>query len=251
MARAGSKPPALRPESSAAWRASSRRPYLVQVGDQIEVKFFYSPELNDTPLVRPDGRISLQLAGEVPAAGHTPAQLTTAIREAYRGTLEDPEITVAVKQYAPQRVYVAGEVGRPGEVVLAGELSALQAVIQAGDFTQDGERRSVVVLRNTGDETPAFLLLDFVTPPQQRSLPPGIDAAVCDNGPIAECDRWMAALHPEQFVLQPTDIVFVPQTKVASVSQFFQRYIGNILPIFRNMAIGLSYDLNPPDVNLD
>lgn len=224
---------------------TAKRPYLLQVGDVIDVKFFYSPELNETPVVRPDGRISMQLLGDVQAAGRTPLQLADGLREGFKQILSNPEITVVVKQYSPQRIFIAGEVARPGELPLQGGLSVLQAVAQSGDFTHDAERDSVIVLRNNGTVALSFHLLDFVTPKADRIMSPDLSASACDEGNIEQCDRWMAAVYPEQFELRPADVVFVPPTKIANVSKFFERYVGNIIPIFRNMGFALQYTFIP------
>jgi len=86
--------------------------YIIQAGDQLDIKFFYNPELNDSVTVRPDGKISLQLVDEVQAAGQTPAQLDDFLTEKYAKELRKPVITVIVKSFASQRVYVGGEVNR-------------------------------------------------------------------------------------------------------------------------------------------
>jgi protein involved in polysaccharide export with SLBB domain len=72
------------------------REYKIQVGDQLDIKFFYNHELNEQVIVRPDGRISLQLVHEVMAAGLTPSELTTFLTEKYAAELEKPEITVYI-----------------------------------------------------------------------------------------------------------------------------------------------------------
>lgn len=196
------------------------RRYLLQPGDSFDVKLFYSPELNESVVVRPDGRISLQLIGEVEASGNSPGELERLLSERYAKELRDPKVTVVVRQYGPQRVFVAGEVRNPGELILQGDLTALQAVARAGFFTRDAETRNVVVLRYKGEDGPEFILLDM--------------KALMNGQPGAKGD----------VPLQPLDIVFVPQTEIATLADFFGRYVGNILPLWRNFGFSMIYYTN-------
>ena len=87
-----------------------------RAGDQLEVKFFYNPELNEQVIVRPDGRISLQLANEIMVAGLTPLELTDLLKKKYSTEISKPEITIIVRTFTSQRVFVDGEVNRAGLV---------------------------------------------------------------------------------------------------------------------------------------
>lgn len=90
--------------------------YRLSAGDKLDIKFFYNPELNETVVVRPDGRISLQLVDEVAVAGITPAQIDVLLTSKYSRELKRPDVTVIVKSFGVQQVYVGGEVGRQGPV---------------------------------------------------------------------------------------------------------------------------------------
>lgn len=71
--------------------------YQIQVGDQLDIKFFFNPELNEAILVRPDGRIALQLVGEIPVVGHTVEQIREILIKNYAGQLKNPEIAVLLR----------------------------------------------------------------------------------------------------------------------------------------------------------
>jgi protein involved in polysaccharide export with SLBB domain len=212
-AGSGAKPPAV-----------PRQPYLLQPGDSFDVKFFYSKELNESVVIRPDGKISLQLVGEIQAAGLEPGNLERELHTRYGKVLRDPTVTVIVKQVAPQRVFVAGEVRSPGEVVLQPDMTALQAVSRAGFFTRDAETRNVVVLRYKGTDGPEFIVLDI--------------KALMDGRTDAHRD----------VALLPMDIVFVPQTQIAGLADFFGRYVGNIVPLWRNLGFSMIYYTNSAKV---
>jgi protein involved in polysaccharide export with SLBB domain len=194
--------------------------YLLQPGDSFDVKFFYSQELNESAVIRPDGRISLQLVGEIQAAGLETGELERELRARYGRILRDPSVTVIVRQTQPQRVFVAGEVRSPGEVVLQPDMTALQAVSRAGFFTRDAETRNVVVLRYKGAEGPEFIVLNL------KALMDGQT-----NG-------------PRDVALLPMDIVFVPQTEIAGLADFFNRYVNSIVPLWRNVGFSMIYYTN-------
>src|SRR3990170_6815573 len=77
--------------------------YRLQPGDMLELKFFYTPELNESVTVRPDGRITLQLVEEVDALGRTVEELTRTLRDGYAGILTRPEIAVILRKSTGQK----------------------------------------------------------------------------------------------------------------------------------------------------
>jgi hypothetical protein len=90
--------------------------YQIQVGDQLDIKFFFNPELNENVLVRPDGRIALQLIGELPVVGNTVEQIRTILMKNYSGQLKNPEVAVLLRSSnVPGEVISAtGGEGNPG-----------------------------------------------------------------------------------------------------------------------------------------
>jgi len=105
--------------------------YKISGNDELDIKFFYNPELNEKVLVRPDGRISLQFANDVIAAGLTPAELTDILTEKYSTEFVDPEIAVIVRSFGGQQAYVDGEVPKPGMINLlqfSGDLTVSQSI---------------------------------------------------------------------------------------------------------------------------
>lgn len=186
--------------------------YFIQTGDQLDIKFFYNPELNETVTVRPDGRISLQLAPEITAAGLTPAQLTDTLMKNYAKELANPGITVIVRSFSSQRVYVDGEVNRPGMVAMTGPLTVLQAVAEAGGF-KDTAASQVLVIRKTQDKTPVAI---------------GVDLDDARN----------AVQGSQDILLAPYDVVHVPKSRVANVNKFVDQYIRRNIPIPFGMTYG-------------
>jgi polysaccharide biosynthesis/export protein len=121
--------------------------YRCDMGDVLDVRFPRNPELNEQAVVGPDGRISVQFAHDIQAAGRTLAELTKDISEAYSKELIDPFVSLSIRSYSGTRVYVAGEVALPGEFVETGPITALQAIARAGGFKTSAARSQVILIR--------------------------------------------------------------------------------------------------------
>ena len=213
------------PEATAVMGAPEKNfVYIIQPGDQLDIKFFYNPELNDSVTVRPDGKISLQLLDEVQAAGQTPAQLDVFLTEKYAEELRKPVITVIVKSFASQRVYVGGEVNRQGFVNLAAGMSPLQAVIEAGGLKETADPGAVLLIRKGPENQPVPVRVD---------LNGTLDGSGTQSG----------------IQLQALDVVYVPKTFIAEANKFVKQYIEDLL-LFRGVSLGFSYELNTDTVSV-
>lgn len=125
--------------------------YRLGVDDDVEVLVWKEPQLSTTVPVRPDGRISVPLVGELPAAGRTAGELERDIVAALSRTISSPSVTVLVKEIRSARVYVLGEVAQPGAFPVRGPISALQAIALAGGLTEFADRDGIVLLRRGPD----------------------------------------------------------------------------------------------------
>lgn len=122
--------------------------YTLGPEDVLAVFVWKEPELSTTVTVRPDGRITLPLAGELEAAGKTPRQLQTEVTERLEQYLEMPVVTVSVEAINSRQISVLGEVRRPGRYRIAQRTTVLDAIALGGGFTEFADRGDVVVLRN-------------------------------------------------------------------------------------------------------
>jgi polysaccharide export outer membrane protein len=153
-------PPASRDAAAPASRPDSAEtmPFVLQSSDALDVKFFYHPELNESVVVRPDGQISLQLIGEIMAAGLTPKELEAAIVERYANVLLKPEVTVVVRGLASRTFYIFGEVNQPGNYPFENGMIMLNAVAKAGGFTYRAQvDRMKVISANDPTKTPRLV----------------------------------------------------------------------------------------------
>lgn len=176
--------------------------YTLQIGDELDIKFFYDPELNEKVTIRPDGKISLGLIDDLQAAGLTPAQLDQEITHRYSEVLKEAHVTVIVREFVGQRVYVGGEVLSPRMVPLKGKMTALQCLHEAGGTKDTAKLTDVVVIRNQGG-TPVVFKVDL-----QKVLQDG-------NGDL---------------VLRSYDIIYVPKTFIAKADLFVEQHINQIIP---------------------
>jgi polysaccharide export outer membrane protein len=110
--------------------------YILGPGDVLEVSVWGYPDLTRTVAVRPDGRVSLPLAGEVHAAGLSVAQLTRVLTRAYAEYIREPQVTVIVKEFRRIRASALGQVARPGTYVLAPGSRLLDLLSEAGGLTE-------------------------------------------------------------------------------------------------------------------
>lgn len=210
-------PPA--PPNPEPVKAEYIQPYYLQVGDVLAVRLMLNPELNeDAVTVRPDGRISTTVAGDIPAAGHTVAEVTQALRQAYHHDLQNPRLIVEVRSFAPERVYVGGEVNNPGEFVTVGPaLTLSQAISRAGGVKLSGDNGNVFIIRRpAANVAPQLLSVRYSDVIHAR------DAAA-------------------DVVLAPYDTVYVPKTGIAEVYAIYNQYMQQ----FVNPSFGFNYIVNP------
>lgn len=121
--------------------------YIIGPEDVLEVIVWKNAELSKVVTVRPDGRISLPLVGDIDATGVTPAQLTNTIVEKLKQYKETPTVSVILQQVNSYGIYVLGEVAKPGRQFLKSKTTLLQAITNAGGFTQTASRTKIAIFR--------------------------------------------------------------------------------------------------------
>lgn len=197
--------PALADASSglAPGKVIDTNTYRLAPGDLIDVKFPYHPEENERVPVRPDGRIGLQVIGDVQAAGLTVKELEDIIVEKSSVTLRDPVVSVVIAQLAEHKVYVGGQVAKPGFVLFRDGLTPLQAIVERGGFVDDADTDSVLYIRRVGGEV------------QSQRL---------------DLESVMDGDSAEQIVMSPDDIIIVPRTFIGEADVWVDQWIRGLLP---------------------
>jgi protein involved in polysaccharide export with SLBB domain len=188
--------------------------YRLRPGDLLRVKFLYHPELDVKVPIRPDGSVTLQITGDIRAAGLTTAELEQVIKERSSDRLREPEVTVIVADVSDQRIYVGGEVRVPGFVPFHSGMTPLQAIMDRGGFTDVARLDSVLRLTPSHPEYHATRL-DFTRPLEEGS--------------------------PEWTLLSGGDVLYVPRTFIGDMGVFVRLYIRDILPIQPRIGAGTSF----------
>jgi polysaccharide export outer membrane protein len=154
------------PAATAAVSASTTPPpgYVIGAGDMLSILFFRDKDMSADVTVRPDGKISLPLLNDIAAAGYAPDELRVKLREAAAKFLEDPDVSVVVKEIKSRNVFITGQVARAGTYSLNSDMTILQLIAVAGGVLEYAHKDRIVVTRKEGghDQFFKFNLNDYI-----------------------------------------------------------------------------------------
>lgn len=190
--------------------------YQLVPGDVVDVEFFYNSELNQKVQIRPDGRISLRLVGDVELARKTVPEAVRDLEVAYRRILKTPSISLQIAGYASQKVYVGGEVLRAGAVNMPGDLTVLQAVMEVGGLAHSASS-SIILIRRDDKGAPYVKKLSLKN---------------VNGGPSEAAETR----------LRPFDVILVPEKRVAKMNRWVDEYMRRMSPAI--LTAGFSYLAN-------
>lgn len=192
--------------------------YEIGPGDEIELRFYYNPDLNDRLTVRPDGKVSVGFVQDVQAAGRTPAALSQEIRTLLAPHLRQPDVVVAVRSFGSQRVFVGGEVQRPGPVMLVGRMSILQTLAEAGWVRDTARKEEVVLVRRDPAGGRKIFAIDV-----EKALS-GEDLS-------------------QDVMLRPDDMLFVPPSAIANFDRWVDQHIRQALFFSTNAGFAVTRNI--------
>jgi len=143
---------------------ATAREYRLGPGDKLRIEVYKDPQLSQSLQVRPDGKITLPLIGDLEASGRTSIELRDTIATALKEYVTNPVVTVIVVEALASQIFVMGEVGKAGSVPLHGPTTILQALAMAGGFKEFANTKDVRVLRPSagGVQTIRFNYRDAV-----------------------------------------------------------------------------------------
>jgi polysaccharide biosynthesis/export protein len=168
--------------------------YTLRPGDVLDVSFRYSPTLDQSVSVQPDGFINLREIGEINVQGKTVPELVALLTQKYSDVLNKPEIFVSLKQSDPPHIIVTGEVARPGRYDLHGDTTVSAAVGIAGGLTKSSKHSDVLVVRFKPDSTYTVERINL--------------------------KQIYAGNFAEDVHLRPDDMVIVPKSKTATIREY-------------------------------
>ena len=152
--------------------------YRVGEGDAIQVSVWKEPDLSKTATVRPDGMVSLPLIGEVKVIALTSSEIKDLVTSKLAAFVVSPIVTVEITEIRSRRIFITGEIVRPGTYPLAGPTTVLQLIAQAGGLTPFAKRKSIVILRQENGRPVKYPfnyseVVHGRTPEQNIALVPG------------------------------------------------------------------------------
>lgn len=172
----------------------TRARYTIKAGDKMDVDFRYTPELNQSVTVQPDGYVTLETVGEIKVSGLTVAEATHLITLKSSVHLKDPRVTLTLKEFHKPYFVVAGEVEHPGRFDMDEPTTALQAVLEAGGMAADGRSSQVIVFRRINQQDDEVRVLNFHKVTSQRDL-------------------------EHDMMLEPGDIILVPRDRISKIDR--------------------------------
>lgn len=122
--------------------------YKIGADDVLNVVFWREPDMSAEVVVRPDGKISLPLINEVQALGHTPEELRAVLAAQAKRFIADPSVSVVVRQIHSRKVFITGNVERPGAYPLGGPTTVLQLIALSGGLREYADSKNIVIMRS-------------------------------------------------------------------------------------------------------
>jgi polysaccharide export outer membrane protein len=175
---------------------ASRQPrYRLRPGDVLAVTYRYTPEYNTTATIQPDGFITFPLIGEQKLGGLTLAEALSQLKAKAGERLNDPEITIDLKDFEKPYYIVGGEVANPGRFEIRGRVTALRAIEMAGGFKISSKASQVLLIRPVSGVDAETKLIDLKKVIDRRDL-------------------------KEDIELQPGDLLVVPKTRLGKIEPY-------------------------------
>lgn len=182
-------------------KTSPNLEYTLEEKDELYITVWENPDLNQEVIVRPDGKISFSLIGDIPALGLTISELKESITERLKEFIKNPVVSISLRKMAGAKIIILGEVVNPGVYNLSGSKSLLEAIGLAGGFTKDAVASSVVVIKNP------------TTNPQAMRL---------------NLNKALKGDATQNIMLAKEDVVFVPKKFIADLNYFLSQIIEPI-----------------------
>ncbi len=175
--------------------------HTLSAGDEFEIRFPFAPDYNDRVTVGMDGTVAPKQIGSVAVGGLTVDEARQRLEQRYAAVLKAPQLSITLRRYAPEVIYVDGWVAHPGLVRSEMPLTLERAIARAGGVKTGAKTENVLVMRHDADGG----LRTYSVALGPHEVPVGDDP-----------------------MLKSFDVVYVPQTALASVSEFARQYYANV-----------------------
>lgn len=185
--------------------------YKLVAGDQLDIVVSSAPELSRTLTVGPDGRVVMPMSRPIMAAGRTFLQVQAELMAELGKQLRDPTIAVTPRAYAPEQIYVGGQVGQPGTYTIPGRIGALEGILMAGGLRPTAKSRDIAILRRA---------------PNGGMMMRSVNI----RGGLLNIREYNDNLQ-----LRRGDIIYVPQSTIAEIGTFMENF-RRTLPVDFNLS---------------
>ena len=185
-----------------AQKQASSFDYYVNYDDVLEVFVWQNPDLSRDVIVRPDGKISLPLAGDLEAVGQTLTQMDKQITKNLSEYILSPQVSLAVKKFGEEKVFVLGEVKKPGVHKYSRQASVMEIISLADGFTKDAKLGEVLIVRGE-IEKPEVIRVNV--------------------------KKILAGDLTGNLAVQPRDIIYVSSSTIGEVGQYIRDYISPVV----------------------
>jgi polysaccharide biosynthesis/export protein len=169
--------------------------YTLRAGDVLVLEYRYTPELNQTVTVLPDGYVNLNVVGDVRVSDLTVEQAHDLIVRKAQEKLNEPELNLILKEFQQPYVVVAGEVAKPGKIDLREQTTAMQAILLSGGFAPSAQSGQVLLFRKINSEMAEIRVLKLTKVRKTADL-------------------------ERDVVLESGDMLLVPHDKIEKVSRY-------------------------------
>lgn len=203
--------------TAAAPAAYPVKPFVLGPGDGIDINIWRNDDLNRSIQIGPSGNIFLPLVGEVQAQGMTVAQLREELTRSYAAYLKSPKIDINISTIASLKVHVLGQVSSPGTIEINGPITLWEAISKSGGFTDDANREHLLIIRNENGAA------------HGRVVSLNLDT-LFNKGVVNQISY-----------LQPDDVIYVAERRIASFEKFMlrlQNLLGPILATESGIVLG-------------
>jgi polysaccharide export outer membrane protein len=172
--------------------------YTLRPGDVVELQYRYTPELNQTVTVLPDGFVNLNLIGNLKVSDLTVEQTHDLIVQKAQARLNDPDLNLILRDFQRPYIVVAGEVTTPGKMDLRETTTAMQAILLAGGFKESAHSSQVLLFRKINSDTAEVKVLKLK---------------------IHKTDEL-----EQDAQLEPGDMLLVPRNKLENISRYMKLF---------------------------
>ncbi|MGQ9570969.1 MAG: polysaccharide biosynthesis/export family protein [Thermodesulfovibrionales bacterium] len=187
--------------------------YILGFGDELEISVFRHDELSKKVKILPDGKIYYPLVGEIKAEGLSVSQLRVKLKEGLLKYYVEPQVSVIVTSISSQKVFVLGEVNKPGAFLLDRPKTVIEAISEAEGFTEDAKIKNVLLIRGgPSNPNPDYTVLNLSKTLKERDM-------------------------SQNVLLRHGDIIYVPVSEIADVERFFDR-LWTIIPVRLALFVG-------------